>query len=142
MTKVSNKALKLVACLLTLVIFVGFTTGLKASASWYGWTYATFSKGLYSDSHYFDGNNVGLNWGSDTHNSVPNHINNNGGFDIKLQKQNSFGGWTDLGTYRASRSGSGGATWTNVGPGTYRFRFTKAIDGTTQYVTDIEMFSW
>lgn len=115
---------------------------MNASASWYGWTYATFSVSVTGEEHYYDGSNVGLNWGSSTHNSNPNHINNSGGFKITLQRKGLLGIWSTIGSVTVDRNSGGGANWTNVGSGTYRFVFSKANDGTTQYVTDIEMFSW
>ena len=117
-----------------------FTT--TVSASWYGWTYATFNVSVIGTEHYYDGNNVGLNWGETTHNSSPNHINNRGGFTITLERKGWFGMWATIGSVTVDRNSGGNANWTNVGPGTYRFCFSKANDGTTQYVTDIEMFSW
>ena len=142
MTSTVNKVSKVVACLLAIVIVLLTLTGIKASASWYGWTHATFSVSVTGTARYYDGNNVGLNWGSSTHNSNPNHFNNSGGFTVTLQRKGAFGTWSTIGSYKADRNSGGGTTWTNVGSGTYRFKFSKANDGTTQYVEDIEMFSW
>lgn len=142
MTKVANRITKVLVCVMALITLLVSVTSVKASASWYGWTYATFSVAVNGAARYYDGNNVGLNWSGDTHNSNPNHSNNGGGFTITLQRKNAWGGWTTIGSYRADRNRGGGATWSNVGSGTYRFRFTKANDGTTEYVRGIEMFSW
>ena len=142
MTKINSKVSKLMACFLTIILFSVFATGISASASWYGWTYATFSVSVVGSEHEYDGNNVGLNWGSSTYNSNPNHFNNGAGFTITLQRKNWLGVWSKVGSVTVDRNSGGNANWTNVGSGTYRFKFTKADDGTTQYVKDIEMFSW
>ena len=125
---------------LTLVLTMAFAT--VAEASWYGYTSATFSNSVKGAERYYDGNNVGLNWGASTHNSNPNHVSNSNGFNVALERKNALGIWTRVGSVNKPRSGAGGATWTNVGPGTYRFYFWKSNDGTKQYVEDIEMFSW
>lgn len=138
--KTFTKAICFAVAIVTMVMCLVFAT-TKASASWYGRTYATFSNGLYSQEYYFDGNNVGLTWTS-AHNSVPTHINNGDGFYITLEKKGFLGVYTSLGTKNFSRSGGGTGKWESVGSGTYRFRFHKATDGTTQYVEDIEMYSW
>lgn len=80
--------------------------------------------------------------GASTHNSNPNHFNNSAGFTITLQRKGWLGTWSNVGFVNVNRNSGGNANWTNVGAGTYRFKFSKANDGTTQYVEDIEMFSW
>jgi hypothetical protein len=110
-----------------------------ASASWYG-SSASFSAKLTGASRYYDGNNVGLNWGN-AYNDSPSHVNNGDGFTISLQRKNGIG-WITIGSVWCERQGGGGANWTNVGSGTYRFIFSKSNDGTWQYIPYIEMFSW
>lgn len=138
MTKKRHK----IGIFVSVVLVVTLLFSMTAFASWYGWSSATFSTSLTGQWRKYDGNNVGLNWGSNTHNSMPNHVNNSAGFNISLQRRGFLGTWSTVGTYKASRKGAGSATWTNVGSGTYRFYFSKANDGTTEYVTDIEMYSW
>lgn len=134
-----KKKMSKVIAFLGIFILLGCTFSSTAEASWYGWTYATFKVNLAGQGRYYDGNNVGLNWGGGTHNSIPTHINTT--FTVTLMRKGTFG-WSRIGTVTRNRAGADGATWTNVGSGTYRFDFSKANDGTTQYVTDIEMFSW
>lgn len=134
-----KKKRKFAFVVLALVLTLCFAT--VAQASWYGYTSATFSNSVAGSARSYDGNNVGLNWGASTHNSSPNHVSNSNGFFVALERK-SLLGWTRVGSVNKPRAGADGATWTNVGPGTYRFYFWKSNDGTTQYVEDIEMFSW
>lgn len=139
--KTFTTAISIVMAVVMMVL--GFTTvSMKASASWYGWTHATFSAKLVGQERYYDGNSVGINWGESTHNSAPTHFNNSNGFNITLQKKGAFGTWTSLATKNFPRSGGGTAKWESVGSGTYRFVFSKGTDGVTVYMEDVEMYSW
>lgn len=143
MTQIKNKNFKKLLSLVITFVILTVSSTLMASASWYGWSKATFSSRLYGQERYYDGNNVGLNWGASTHNSRPYDVSNSNGFRITLQRKGWFGIWTDVGYRdRLDRNSGGSATWTNVGSGTYRFVFSKSIDGTTEYVEGIEMYSW
>ena len=138
--KLFTKIIGIVTAMAIMVLSF-FSVPMKVSASWYGWTYATFQFGFYTQTYYFDGNNVGMSWGGTTHSSSPTHINDSNGFQIALQKKTGFG-WSTFAEKTFPRSGAGTAKWEGVGSGEFRFMFKKGTDGVTEYVEKIEMYSW
>lgn len=105
-----------------------------STCSWYS-SSGSFKYVLTTPARYFDGTNVGFNLNAS--NSNPN--NKNTTFTVRLIKLGT--GYVGE-THYLSRTGSSSVNWYNVGAGEYRFEFSKANDGTTQYIDYIEMFSW
>lgn len=96
--------------------------------SWYGTSFS-FTAKHYSSTHYFDGNNVGIEMNC----SAPR----SGSFSVHLYRGGSL-----VGTAQLNRNGFAKADWTNVGPGNYTFHFIKANDGTTVSCSNVAMYSW
>lgn len=100
--------------------------------SWYGASLA-LSRTSYTPTHYYDGNNVGIEMSCSSEKE--------GSFTVTLWRSVT-GNSERVGTAMFDRNGFTKATWSNVGPGSYYFIFTKASDGALVYCRDIGMYSW
>lgn len=98
--------------------------------SWYGTRFSfasTYSTGSYS----FDGNSVGIEM----------NCSATGGGVFSVSLVNASTGHI-VGSATFQRNGFNKADWTNVGPGRYRFMFSKAADGVVVSCSNVAMFSW
>lgn len=96
--------------------------------SWYGEEIA-FSVTARTALRYFDGSSVGI----EVFASCPVA----GSFTVQLYRGNTYVGIAYL-----NRNGFSRAEWTNIGSGSYRFVFSKSLDGSTVTCSDVAMFSW
>lgn len=85
--------------------------------------------------------------GNDIHCTITIHNSaglNNGyakTFTVKLYRYNWWLDQQYIGSATVSREGTHTISWTNVGPGTYYFVFSKADDGTTQYIDSVRFYN-
>lgn len=107
-------------------------------------TYSSYESSGWFENTYkapersYDGNNIGIT--ITAHNSVPTHINTT--FTVTLYRKN-FIGSSKVGSVTFSRSCSGEThTFTNVGSGKYYFVFSKAGDGTREYLDYVHYYSY
>lgn len=102
----------------------------RQSRSWYGTTLRLSSSGRTSTS-YFDGNNVGI--------EMTCSSSKDGYFSVQLKRASDG---STVGTASFKYNGFTKATWTNVGPDSYYFAFSKQIDGAIVTSSDVAMYSW
>ena len=107
-------------------------------------TYSSYESSGWFETRYkapersYDGNNIGITISA--HNSIPTHINTT--FTVTLFRKNFIGG-SEIGSVTFSRSCSGEThTFTNVGPGKYYVVFSKANDGTREYLDYVRYYSY
>lgn len=96
--------------------------------SWYGSKFS-FSTFYETSSHRFDGNSVGI--------EVTSSCPVSGNYYVQLYRGGSYIGRASL-----KRKGFSRAEWSNVGPGYYKFRFSKSNDGAIVSCSNVAMFSW
>lgn len=108
----------------------------KAEASEYTST-LSFSREFAGAAYYFNGSHINITM--DTRYS--NYSRLYSSFQVTLQRRTWYGTWVSIGTANLPREGRGYANWTNVGPGTYRFYFSKAYDGITITSSNVRMFN-
>lgn len=85
------------------------------------------SKSLTAE--HFSGQNMGVELTAQSPSS--------GTFTVKLYRGTSY-----IGSATLKRNGYSRAEWTNVGPGVYRFVFSKTNDGKVVTCTGVRTFSW
>lgn len=85
------------------------------------------SKSLNAE--HFSGQNMGVELTAQSPSS--------GTFTVKLYRGASY-----IGSATLKRNGCSRAEWTNVGPGIYRFVFSKPNDGKVVTCTGVRTFSW
>lgn len=130
---VSKKVRFISVLLVTLVLLVN--TAIPASANWHGYYSTSFLVRLPGTARDFDSGNIGCY--AYTYNSSPNS-NPNGSISITLYRGN-----TAVGTkYVSRKAGYIQANFYGLKPGNYRFEFGKANDGTRQYLTELEFYSF
>lgn len=103
-------------------------SGRLGERSWYGGMISFSTQGS-TNQHYYDGNNVGI--------EVSASCQVSGTFTVSLYRNGIF-----ISSASLRRNGFSRAEWNNVGPGSYRFIFSKSNDGATVTCSDIAMFSW
>jgi len=107
----------------------------KAQAVTYPGTYS-FNFNLVGAWRSYDRRNISLTCSS----SYSNYSRLSSTFTVELQRQ-TWLGYTTVGYASFPRNGNATQTWSNVGPGTYRFVFSKANDGILITGT-CTMWSW
>lgn len=114
-----------------LVVFLSIT----AFASSYTSSFE-FSKGLKTQTRYFDGQNIEFSAYSDQNFQVASNYN----YSVTLRRSINWGVDTTIGTVsNMPRVGQGSATWSNVGAGDYYFNLSKANDGVTIHSDNVIM---
>jgi hypothetical protein len=106
-----------------------------ASASSYSST-LTLAVSESGTARYYDGRDITISMNARY--SAYNKLNST--FKVTLQRQGTFG-YSDVGWTNIPRDGASSTKWTNVGPGTYRFYFSKANDGVTITSSNVKMFN-
>lgn len=89
----------------------------------------SFSSSIMFQNNSFDKSNIGI--------ELDAVCPVNGSFTVELIK-----GATVIGEATLRRNGHSTAEWTNVGPGSFAFRFNKSSDGKVIKCTNVRSYSW
>ncbi len=116
---------------IALVVFLS----ISAFASSYSSTFE-FSKGLQTQTRYFNGQNIEFSATSDQDWQCAT----NNYYSVTLRRSVNWGVDTTIGTVsNMPRVGYGSAQWSNVGAGNYYFNLSKANDGVTIHSDNVVM---
>lgn len=107
----------------------------SVNRSWYGQTLSLLSR-QETGTSYYDGNNVGIELDA----SCPV----DGFFDVALYRVDARNSRVTsfIGSASFKRNGFTKATWQNVGPGNYKFVFSKSNDGAVVTSSNVATYSW
>lgn len=109
----------------------------ESERSWYG-SSLEFSGTHIGSKRYYDGNNIGIEMRCYQTGTYPCDTH----FSVELHRSNYIWEDTYIGSAAFNRSGFTKATWTNVGGGTYFFKFVKCNDNMTVRARNVAMYSW
>lgn len=114
---------------------LGATSSNSVNRSWYGQTLSLLSR-QETGASYYDGNNVGIELDA----SCPV----DGFFDVALYRVDARNSRVTsfIGSASFKRNGFTKATWQNVGPGNYKFVFSKSNDGAVVTSSNVATYSW
>lgn len=118
---------------LTIVFFSFVSTTVFASSYV---SSGNFYVSMTSSWRYFDGNNITL----ETYATSENTNYQITYFTAALQRKTWYG-WSTIGSAQLPKEGHGIATWSNVGPGDYRFYYSRANDGGLQKITQAYIYN-
>lgn len=128
------KKSKVYMSMILVLIFCSFLS-ITVFASSYQ-SSGNFYVSMTSDWRYFDGNNITL----ETYATSVNTNYTITYFTATLQRKTWYG-WTTIGSAQFPKEGHASRTWTNVGPGDYRFYYSRANDGGLQMITTAYIYN-